>query len=1184
MLPGSEELVEVNRLIESSGFMDRLFIHVYTEQDVSPDNLTDLADRLSQRLADSSYQGLIRTFEYQLTDEDQQAVYDYLTNNLPFFLQEEDYAVLEKRLQPDSIQTFVRGGYDLILSPAGMVAGKFFMNDPIGMNSLGLNKLNQLRLDDRIELYNNYYVSKDRKHLLMWLIPANEPNETTENARLLDGLSEDLAQLSTDLVKAEFYGTTAVAVGNARRIKNDIQSTVGIAVIVLLLFLTLYFRKPATFILLFLPVVLGAGFALATLYLVKGTISAISLGIGSLILGITIDFSLHFLNHMREENNVESVLRSTARPILTSCLTTASAFMCLVLVGSDALTDLGLFASISVVVAAVATLLVLANLVKAKPGKKASQETSKKGFMHTLTNYPLHKKTWAVLSSLVITGVFLFFFSNVRFDGDLSKMNYQSEALEGAASRLNAINGQQEKTIYLVARSSDTNKVFAENQRILNVVKKLQERYPEIHAASLAPIVLSKEDQQHKLNLWKNFWTPDRVAQVKGMLIEAGRPYKFKETAFKRFYRRLEKEYAPLSFEEAQELKALNLSAFTGQAGEDLIIYSPLRVGDSSVDTLKEAIRKEGVTVFDKSDFANGIILALKEDFSSLIGLSMISVFLILLLFFRHSFLALVTLLPVAISWVWVTGIMVWLDVPFNIFNIIVSSLIFGLGIDYAIFITSGVLHELKTGEQKVSVYKTSILLSGLTTLAGVGVLIFAQHPALHSMALISLLGISVAIWISFTLQHFLLDLLILKRKNKGVEPFTTVNIYWTLFTFIYFLIGSIIITVLSLVALIIPVKKVVRQRFLAWCISRYMYSLIAVSRNVKRKLNLPKQRSSDKPVVYIANHESFLDILLILAMNPRNILLTNDWVYKSPVFGFIVQRAGFFQVSEGYEKSIPHLSQKVKEGFNICIFPEGTRSTIPKVQRFHRGAFFIAEKLELDLVPILLHGFGDAMTKGDDFFLKNGSVTTRYMDPVRHEDRSWGDHYRERAKSIRKAFIEQFLSFRFEKETVHYYRHRLLKNYLYKGHDLEKRARQVIASCQPGREKLNRQIPLKGEVLVVGETLGLGTFFHSWFSEKRALTSWVTDESQLYLPQQSFTNIGNNLIQFEAFPTEAPADSFDVLLIDQTDGALPAEQWSLLQDWIKSGKLQVNQIFTLNLGKEWRTEADQWPTRPQHF
>ena len=101
------------------------------------------------------------------------------------------------------------------------------------------------------------------------------------------------------MVRGEYFGTTAVAVGNATRIKADIHTTVAIAFTVLLLFLTFYFRKLATIIYLFTPVVFGALFALAFLYVFKGSISAISLGIGSMIVGITIDFILHFLNHFK---------------------------------------------------------------------------------------------------------------------------------------------------------------------------------------------------------------------------------------------------------------------------------------------------------------------------------------------------------------------------------------------------------------------------------------------------------------------------------------------------------------------------------------------------------------------------------------------------------------------------------------------------------------------------------------------------------------------------------------------------------------------------------------------------------------------------------------------------------------------------------------------------------------------
>ncbi len=83
-----------------------------------------------------------------------------------------------------------------------------------------------------------------------------------------------------------------------------------------------------------------------------------------------------------------------------------------------------------------------------------------------------------------------------------------------------------------------------------------------------------------------------------------------------------------------------------------------------------------------------------------------------------------------------------WPGLQFNIVNIILSALIFGLGDDYSLFIMDGLLQEYKTGKKNLSSYKSSIVLSAITTLAGLGVLIFAKHPALRSIALISITGI----------------------------------------------------------------------------------------------------------------------------------------------------------------------------------------------------------------------------------------------------------------------------------------------------------------------------------------------------------------------------------------------------------------------------------------------------------
>jgi len=770
MLPDKADIMRVNQTIESSGFMDRLFIHVYSEEE-NPDLLTKYADSLAQTLNTCPDTNLIRALEYRLTEDQESAIYSFVQDNLPVLLEESDYDSIRDKLAQENIKQSIEGGYQLLMTPAGAWSAPIFLKDPLNFTSLGLNKLSKLKLDDNIEVYNGYFLSKDHKHLLMWLIPTNEPNETTENATLLARIDSSLAGLNSELVKGEYFGTTAVAVGNASRIKADIHTTVAIAFTILLLFLTFYFRKLATIIYLFTPVVFGALFALAFLYVFKGSISAISLGIGSMIVGITIDFSLHFLNHFKEENDTKSVLSATIRPILTSCLTTASAFFCLTLVRSEALTDLGIFAGFSVVGAALATVLVLPQLIKPFKKKVTNQKFD---LFAKLSDLPVEKNHKLLGIIFIVTIICLFFFKEVKFDGDMQKMNYMSDQLHASQNRLTELNGHAEKTIYLIAQGDSQEEVLQENLQVGKTIEELQERFPTIEFANSSVLLISEKEQAIRLERWKTFWSEIQLNKALDSLADAGQKFKFKPSAFNRFKNWISSDFVTYTTEDLLHLKALNVGAFIGEKDGRHVVFNPVRVNNESLSEIKEYLKQQKTFVFDKAAFTNSIVIALQKDFSSLILASLLAVLLILFLFFRHSLLALLTLLPVVVSWVWVTGIMSMFDIQFNIFNIIVSSLVFGLGIDYAIFITSGLLHELKTGEKKVSVYKTSILLSALTTVCGVGALILAKHPALYSMAFISILGIGVAVLLSFTLQSFLFKLLFLDRKNRGLEQYTT--------------------------------------------------------------------------------------------------------------------------------------------------------------------------------------------------------------------------------------------------------------------------------------------------------------------------------------------------------------------------------------------------------------------------
>ncbi len=98
--------------------------------------------------------------------------------------------------------------------------------------------------------------------------------------------------------------------------------------------------------------------------------------------------------------------------------------------------------------------------------------------------------------------------------------------------------------------------------------------------------------------------------------------------------------------------------------------------------------------------------------------------------------------------------------------NIILATFIFGQGDDYTIFIVEGLLYEHRTGKPILPQYRQSILLSALIMLIGVGILVLAVHPAMHSLGVVTLIGMSVVLLMAVTVPPMLFRLYVrLSRK-----------------------------------------------------------------------------------------------------------------------------------------------------------------------------------------------------------------------------------------------------------------------------------------------------------------------------------------------------------------------------------------------------------------------------------
>ena len=100
-------------------------------------------------------------------------------------------------------------------------------------------------------------------------------------------------------------------------------------------------------------------------------------------------------------------------------------------------------------------------------------------------------------------------------------------------------------------------------------------------------------------------------------------------------------------------------------------------------------------------------------------------------------------------------------------------------------------------------------------------------------------------------------------------------------------------------------------------------------------------------------------------------------------------------------------VKERMNEGYTVLIFPEGTRSADGKIKRFHKGAFYIAEKLNLEILPIMLHGAGEAMNK-KEFFLRRGIVHIKAFDKINFKTGQWGTDYSQYTKSVVRFYREE--------------------------------------------------------------------------------------------------------------------------------------------------------------------------------
>lgn len=426
-----------------------------------------------------------------------------------------------------------------------------------------------------------------------------------------------------------------------------------------------------------------------------------------------------------------------------------------------------------------------------------------------------------------------------------------------------------------------------------------------------------------------------------------------------------------------------------------------------AVHSAPEVVSSEDVTPESMSSVMASLIESLSSDFNTILFLCGFIVFAFLWISFRNLELALISFLPLTVGWIWILCIMNMLGISFNIVSIILATFIFGQGDDYTIFITEGLMQEYQSGRSVIKGRRKSVIISAVIMFIGIGTLIFAKHPAMRSLAEITILGMMVVVVMAQFLPEWLFRWLTEKKGERRAEPVTLWRLAKTVYAFGFLILSVTVVTPVAFVLFLGP-KREWKDRWLHNVLYRFSNLVIRRVPGVGFTLDNSIGEDFSKPAVIISNHQSHLDLMCLLMLTPKMVVVTNQWVWRNPIYGPLIRRAEFVPAAEGVENHMPQLRSLVERGYSIMVFPEGTRSADCSILRFHKGAFHLAQELGLDIVPVCLNGVGHALPK-KELMLRKGHITVTVGKRVAADDSSWGADARSRTHSFHKYYIEWY-------------------------------------------------------------------------------------------------------------------------------------------------------------------------------
>ena len=669
----------------------------------------------------------------------------YVSANLPALFTAEE---LRDQIQPLLASEEIKGRLEHIhasllgLESIGQAA--MISKDPLNFRGLVLSRLSHLAPTTGARIFRGNLLSADSRHLLVIASPISSSTATDFAGLIMERMHRIAAEVNQTYGQAgqrvtlTTAGAFRAALDNQQIIKKDIGFAVALSTIGIAVLLFFSFCRPAIGLFSLLPAMAGTMLAYFIFSLFHTSISILVLGFGGAIISFSVDQGMAYLLFLDRPHNTsgKAVSDEVWDMSLLAVLTTVAAFGTLCFSGFPVFVQLGQFTMLGLGLCFLIVHAVFPRIFPVlPPGGERSLHLQKVADALAGTG---RKGLWG---AIIFAGV-MFFFAKPVFNVSLQAMNTVGAETMAAEKLLTEVWGGIFDKVYLLAEGPSIEELQHQADLLLEKIN------PDLRSGVLASGFVSSmvapgaDLRQKNFNAWKEFWSPERIETLKRTIGSLSASMGFTDDAFAAFYDMLSATSAPSGNAEILARFPGILGISKNADGSKWIQVSTLTTG-SGYDAKRfyEAYRSSA-KLFDPLYFSKTIGELLFNTAVKFFLINVVSGVVLVAVFLLNGPLTLACMLPLIFAMIATLGTLNIMGRPLDIPGLMLSIIVFGIGIDYSIFFVRSYQRYGKIEHPAFGQIRMAVFLSAATTLLGFGAMWGADHSLLRSTGITAFLGI----------------------------------------------------------------------------------------------------------------------------------------------------------------------------------------------------------------------------------------------------------------------------------------------------------------------------------------------------------------------------------------------------------------------------------------------------------